>query len=85
MIVYNAEVFLAANADLVPVAGIGKGWTLWTQKGNLVLEQKLMGISMYYPTYVEQQINISRPTFLDGPMSRINDNLFEAMICLTPS
>lgn len=82
MVVYDAHTFLKANADLMPVDGFGKGWTLWTQKADIVVEQTLLGITMYYPAYMEQEINVTKPDFLDGPMSRVNDDIFTAMMCV---
>lgn len=82
MVVYDAHTFLKANADLMPVDGFGKGWTIWTQKADIVVEQTLLGITMYYPAYMEQEINVTKPDFLDGPMSRVNDDIFTAMMCV---
>lgn len=84
MVVLDSFQFIKANAQLLPL-GITKGWTVWHQQSDIILQQTLLGITSYYPATMSQDVNVTQPMFLDGPVSdqALETNLFEALMCVT--
>lgn len=84
MKVTNMAGFLNANAQLLPMGTIMQGWTIWNQDANIILQVELMGITSYYSAVMNQDVNVSNPDFLSGPMTTIQDDVFDALMCINP-
>lgn len=82
LVVTNKLQFLEANANLLPFGQLVTGWAMWTQKGDVIIKYKLLGVTQYYHAHMQQDVNITDPKFISGPMVNINDNLFDMLLCL---
>jgi hypothetical protein len=76
--------FLNANSQLLPMGTLMQGWTIWNQNANVVLKTTIMGITSYYSADMNQNVNVSNPAFLSGPMMNIQDDIFDALMCINP-
>jgi len=83
LVITNNTAFLIANKELIPIAGLGSGWTIWHQQGEVTLDEEVMGIQMYYSATMSQDVNVTDVTFLDGPLQPdvLTENIFEALSC----
>lgn len=83
MVITNITAFLAGNKDLIPLEGLSQGWAMWHQSGNVILQETVIGVQMYYAADMSQDINITEVSFLAGPMQPdiLSNNIMTTLAC----